>query len=161
MADPARLYDEDFLAWTRHQADALRAAALPGSNQVLDWGNLAEDIESFGKSQRNALASHIANIIEHLVKLEHSPARDPRPGWRRTIRRGRAAVERLIEESPSLEREVDAVIAAETRRAVGLAVDDLLERGELDNALQAQLRRVEYNRERVCCAPLPESRSGS
>ena len=76
------LYEEDtFLAWSRNQAAALRAAAQDGSNQELDWENLAEEIEDLGKSQRLALRSRISTIIEHLVKLAHSPANDPRSGW--------------------------------------------------------------------------------
>jgi len=37
---------------SKQQAEALRAAARGGSNQQLDWENLAEEIESLGKSQR-------------------------------------------------------------------------------------------------------------
>jgi len=53
------LYDEDFVAWSKQQAEALRAAARGGSNQQLDWENLAEEIGSLGKSQRSALGSQI------------------------------------------------------------------------------------------------------
>ncbi len=43
MAEPKLLYDNDFLAWSKHQAEALRAAMRDGSNQNLDFGNLAEE----------------------------------------------------------------------------------------------------------------------
>ncbi len=52
MTDLKTLYDEDFVAWAEHQAEALRAAARGGSNQALDWENLAEEIEDLGKSLR-------------------------------------------------------------------------------------------------------------
>jgi Domain of unknown function DUF29 len=45
-------YDEDFVAWSQQQAEALRAAARGGSNQVIDWQNLAEEIEGLGKSRQ-------------------------------------------------------------------------------------------------------------
>ena len=65
------LYDEDFVAWSKQQAEALRAAARGGSNQQLDWENLAEEIEDLGKSLRSATAAaKSVRIIQHLVKLD-------------------------------------------------------------------------------------------
>ena len=75
------LYDKDFVAWSKQQAEALRAAARSGSNQRLDWQNLAEEIEGLGISQRSVLRSQIRRIIRHLIKLEHSRAIEPRRGW--------------------------------------------------------------------------------
>jgi hypothetical protein len=43
------LYDTDFLAWSKQQAEALRAALRNGSDQRLDLGNLAEEIDDLGK----------------------------------------------------------------------------------------------------------------
>ena len=57
------LYEEDFVRWTEGQAAALRrvkrlAARSTGrSNLRLDWENLAEKIESLGKSDRRELRS--------------------------------------------------------------------------------------------------------
>jgi Domain of unknown function DUF29 len=49
------LYDEDFVAWSKEQGAALRAPARGGSNQVLDWENLAEEIEDLGQWVRREL----------------------------------------------------------------------------------------------------------
>ena len=63
MAKLSALYDEDFVRWTEEQAAALRrarslAARSTGrSNLRLDWENLAEKIESLGKSDRRELRS--------------------------------------------------------------------------------------------------------
>jgi hypothetical protein len=57
MMDVKRLYNEDFVLWSKQQADALRAAAHGGSNLRLDWGHLAEEIEDLGTSQRSALSA--------------------------------------------------------------------------------------------------------
>ena len=76
MAKLSTLYDEDFVRWTEEQAAALRRAK--GSNLALDWENLAEEIESLGKSDRRELRSQITRILRHLVKLEASPAAEPR-----------------------------------------------------------------------------------
>jgi hypothetical protein len=72
--DPAQLYDKDFVRWTEEQAKALRDAAGLATNLPLDWENLAEEIDSLGRSQSRELASRIAVIIEHLIKLEISGA---------------------------------------------------------------------------------------
>ncbi|MBV9018118.1 MAG: DUF29 family protein, partial [Alphaproteobacteria bacterium] len=42
MNDVRTLYDEDFVAWTEQQAEALRSAGRGRTNQPLDWENLAE-----------------------------------------------------------------------------------------------------------------------
>ena len=92
MTDTQTLYDEDFVAWTEQQAEALRAAGRSSTNQLLDWENVAEEIESLGRSDRRELHSQIYRIIRHLAKLQFSPAADPRRGWRRVdCRRARAS----------------------------------------------------------------------
>jgi hypothetical protein len=48
-----------------------------------------------GRSERAALSSYIANVLEHLIKLQISPATDPRTGWRETILCARSEVEEL------------------------------------------------------------------
>lgn len=80
------LYEQDFMRWAEAQAEGLRRAAEAGSNLPLDWYNLAEEIESLGRSQRRELRSRLANIVEHLLKLQFSPQssrarmdRDDRP----------------------------------------------------------------------------------
>ena len=66
MADD--LYDRDYFAWAQVQAEALRAHRS-GEN-ALDYDNLAEEVEDLGGSIRRACISQIANIIEHLLKIE-------------------------------------------------------------------------------------------
>jgi Domain of unknown function DUF29 len=67
MPKGADLYDQDFLLWTEEQAAALRR--VKESNLPLDWENLAEEIESLGKSDRRQLRSQIRRILCHLFKL--------------------------------------------------------------------------------------------
>ena len=124
-------YDEDFFAWTQQQTEALRSASRGGSNHELDWVNLAEELETLGRSERCELASRLSLIIEHLAKLHHSPARLPRRAWRETIRRERAEVERILEDSPSLMRLVAALISKEVPRTLDRVICELAEPGEL------------------------------
>jgi hypothetical protein len=110
MTAVTTLYEEDTAAWAEQQAVALRAAARGGSNQLLDWVNLAKEIEDLAKSLKIALKSQISGIIQHHVKLMHSPASDPRRGWRRTLRQAGDEIERILEDSPSLRREISEMI---------------------------------------------------
>jgi hypothetical protein len=147
--DVKRLHDQDFLAWSKEQAEALRTAANAGSNLALDWENLAEEIEDLGTSQQSALHRQIRRIIQHFLKLEYSPADDPRRGWSESIDDARAEIDYLFQMSPSLRREVDAAIAAETSRAIRLVVRDLEAYGEIDRAGGARLRATTYTAEQI------------
>lgn len=84
-------YDDDFYAWTQFQAEVLRA--LPASDNRFDREHVAEEIEDLGKSERAAVRSEIRRIVEHLLKLAHSPAADPRSDWTVSIINARAELE--------------------------------------------------------------------
>ncbi len=73
-------HDLDFYAWTQRQGSLLRrlAAGERVDDADLDWPNIAEEIETLGRSERGAVASRIRNVVEHLMKLEASPATEPR-----------------------------------------------------------------------------------
>jgi hypothetical protein len=103
-----------------------------GSNQQLDWEHLAEEIEDLGASQRSVLGSHIMRIIQHLVKLEYSPAVEPRNGWRRTMKLARLQAQKRLEESPSLRHELGRLVEQETGRGIEYAIAELEEHGETD-----------------------------
>ena len=75
------LYESDFYAWSQAQARELRRFARMRPNVPLDLPHLAEEIADLGKDRRDALRSWVRRIIEHLLLLEHSPARDPRNHW--------------------------------------------------------------------------------
>ena len=149
MTDLKTLYEKDFAAWAHQQAEALRTAARDGSNELLDWEHLAEEIEGLSISQRSALRSHITRIIQHLVKLEYSPSVEPRNGWRRTIRLARLQAEKRIRDNPSLKPELGRLIEDETRGGIELAVGDLEEHAEIDEVDADVLRRTSYTEEQV------------
>jgi len=149
MTDAKTLYDQDFVAWTEQQAEALRSVARGRTNQPLDWENLAEEIESLGKSDRRELHSQIYRIIRHLAKLQFSPAIDPRPGWRESVADGRSQAELVLADSPSLQRELERIVAAQTPKAIKRAIFDLGEFGEIDRATERALRRVRYTEDQI------------
>ncbi len=90
-------YESDLYEWTKAQADALRRRA---SNE-LDWDNLAEEIETLGRSNRHQIDSRIENLVLHLLKWKYQP--ESRCGsWRSSIREARHRLRRLLNENPSL-----------------------------------------------------------
>jgi hypothetical protein len=149
MAELWSLYDRDFVAWSKQQAEALRTAARIGSNQSLDWENLAEEIEDLGKSARRELQSQIRRIVRHLLKLQHSPAKEPRRGWEESIVDARAEIEDLLEVSPSLRTGLDRDVERQTQRGIKLALRDLGRQQEIDSATTARLRATSYTEEQI------------
>ena len=126
----ARLYDEDFVRWTEEQSAALRAAAGLATNLPLDWENLAEEIDSLGRSLKHELRSRLMVILEHLLKLEYSSAIYPRSGWRETVNHERLIIEDLLQESPSLRSALGAAIDQAKPKALRLAAGSLSDHAE-------------------------------
>src|SRR6266404_5842685 len=102
MPDGPR-YEDDFYAWTQHQAEVLRT--MPASDNRFDREHVAEEIEDLGKSERDAVRSQIRRIIAHLLKLAYSPAAQPRFDWMETIVDARQ--ELFDKRTPTLRREVE------------------------------------------------------
>ncbi|HTZ34886.1 MAG TPA: DUF29 domain-containing protein [Stellaceae bacterium] len=129
MPDGPR-YDDDFYAWTQHQARVLRS--LRTRDNRFDREHLAEEIEDLGKSERNAVRSQIQRVLVHFLKLAHSPARDPRLDWMDSIIEARAAL--ADELSPSLRRDIEAELPRIYTIACKRALLELAKHGEQDAA---------------------------
>lgn len=67
MAGTSDLYDEDILQWSEQQAALLRrgAAGELVNDAELDWPNIAEEIESVGRSELHGLESHLILALLH------------------------------------------------------------------------------------------------
>lgn len=141
MNKPADLYERDFVLWAEEQARALRQAAHSGANLPLDWENLAEEIESLGRRDRRELENRISTILVHLLKLTVSSAEEPRRGWQSTVRAPRAAVYRLLRDSPSLKGQVEDIVREEWAEASAIASDQLAQYG--DQSPQVELEGCE------------------
>ena len=129
---PAELYEEDFFAWTRDQAEALRRLAGQRWNGPLDLEHLAEEIEDMGSERRDAAESQVRRILEHLLKLEHSRAIDPRGVWRDSILDARAVLPRKL--TPSIRRAVVEELPHLYEQARRKAANGLASHGECDMA---------------------------
>jgi hypothetical protein len=118
------LYEQDFYAWASEQATLLRA----GRYDELDLEHLSEEIEDLGGSLYRSVRSRIRTIIEHLLKLEHSPAAEPRGLWRDTIHAQRADLEDDL--SASLRRRLQSELPKQYARARAAAARSLRRYGE-------------------------------
>jgi hypothetical protein len=120
----AQLYERDFYAWAKAQAELLRA----GHYSDLDLEHLIDEVDDLGESLKRSARSRIRTIIEHLLKLEHSPARDPRAGWYDTILAQRSDL--ADELTASIRREVEPALAELYDRARQTAAASLRNHGE-------------------------------
>ena len=90
-------YEDDVYGWSFRQAELLRQ----GRYDDLDTENVAEEIESLGRSQAASLASSYRLIAAHLLKMLFQPERLTR-SWQITIVRERLDAESCLKASPSL-----------------------------------------------------------
>jgi hypothetical protein len=112
------LYEQDFLAWTEDQAEALRTKQAG----ALDWENLLEEVESMGRNERNAMESRLSLLLTHLMKWQWQPEKRGK-SWMQTIREQRKAIRKILKNSPSLRSHVPEMLAeawAEARDDAGL-----------------------------------------
>lgn len=149
MSDVKTLRDKDFVAWSKEQAEALRASTRSGSNQSLDWENLAEEVEGLGISERRELHSRIQRIVRHLLKLQFSPASEPRRRWFDSISDARSEIEIVLRLSPSLKGERNSAIAEEAGLATRRAIAGLEKHGEMTPAVSRQIRAARLTSEQI------------
>lgn len=131
-ARPDALYDEDFYAWTRDQAGALRRLADQRWNGPLDLIHLAEEVEDLGSERQNAIMSQLERAMEHLLKLEHSARPEPRRRWMISVIDARGEIERRM--TASIRREVEPALANLYRRARSKVELSLIDHRELEAA---------------------------
>ena len=107
MADD--LYDQDFYLWTQVQAQALRGHGR-GAN-MLDYENLAEEVESLGRSERREASSRVFRILEHLFKLTSTRNGQVTGHWRGEIILWRNDLEHLLTRTirTAIEQELEAL----------------------------------------------------
>jgi hypothetical protein len=123
-ARPDVLYERDLYAWSRAQADLLRA----GRFAELDLDHLIEEIEDVGSALKRSVRNRLRTIVEHLLKLEHAPATAPRAGWRATARAERVKLRDVL--TPTLRREIEGELPGLYADARALADGALRDHGE-------------------------------
>ncbi len=95
------LYEQDFYAWTKEQAEILVTTNLEG----LDIEHIQEELLSMGISQENALESRLEILLAHLLKYHYCiEPHYQTPPWNITIFNQRMAIKKLLKKMPSLKR---------------------------------------------------------
>jgi hypothetical protein len=104
MARNSVAYDDDFYAWTMEQARLLRSGEL----SLLDVENIAEELESMGRSDKRELDSRLEVLLVHLLKWQVQVQFRSR-SWSGTSREQRSRIEDLASESPSLRPQLSRI----------------------------------------------------
>jgi len=122
--------DDDFALWATEQGAMLRAHKL----QRVDVENVAEEIESLGRSEEHQIDSRLEVLIAHLLKWQFQPSR--RSGsWKASIVEQRVRIARLLQRSPSLRAYASGSIAGSF--TIGLA-EAVRETGLPESAFPAE-----------------------
>ncbi len=94
------LYDRDILTWSERQADLLRrVAAGQAPNEMPDWENIIEEIESVGRCDLHAVESWLMQAFLHDLKADAWPQSPNVPHWRAEARLFRRQMRRRFTES--------------------------------------------------------------
>ena len=122
-------YDQDLYQWTVEQGRALRDRVT----NALDYDNLAEEIESLGRSDKREIESRLENLLVHLMKWRYQPEWRS-PSREASIDEARRRIEPIIKDSPSLRSYPEEALGDAYRYAIGSKVIRALELRELPEA---------------------------
>ena len=129
MPAKSQLYDRNFFAWSREQAELLRAGML----EEADIERIADEIESLGRAEKRELIGAPRLLLLHLLRWRYQPAKRG-PSSEARIRVLRNRVEDHLDDNPSLRtvltealafayRDAPHEAAAETGRGLDLSRD--------------------------------------
>jgi hypothetical protein len=90
-------HEEDFALWSAEQAALIRAEKF----DRVDLENVAEEIESLGRSEEHQIDSRMEILLQHLLKWHLQPSKRSR-SWKASIVEQRIRIERIVKSSPSL-----------------------------------------------------------
>jgi Domain of unknown function DUF29 len=116
-------YERDFYTWTQEQGRLLRQGAWA----QIDRDNVAEEIETLGRSEFDKLESALRVLLLHLLKWDHQPQLRSR-SWVLSIKEQRARVRYVLADNPGLKPRLDEAIARAYEAAcIGAAKETGLE----------------------------------
>ena len=85
-----------------------------------------------GRTERRAVTSQLVRLSVHLLKLEHSPRREPRRGWLATLRDARSKALQAL--TPMIRADVEPELPTLYADARYIAQQQLAKHGETDAA---------------------------
>jgi hypothetical protein len=112
MSVKSPLYDRDFYAWSREQAELLRTGELDKA----DIEHIAEEIDSMGRTEKRDLISRLGVLLLHLLKWRYQPGKRG-PSWEASILNQRDAIADYLDDNPSLKPLLPHALASAYRAA--------------------------------------------
>ena len=105
-------YARDVYTWSQEQARAIRE----GRWADIDRENVAEEIESVGRTEFNTLVSALRVLMLHMLKWDHQPERRSR-SWLLSIEAQREELDDVLSDNPGLRTRCDEALQRAYRRA--------------------------------------------
>ena len=109
-------YDVDLHGWAIEQAALLRAGRI----DLVDWKNLAEELEGMARSEYRALESALRVLLLHLLKWDAQPTFRSK-SWLFSIQEHHKRYMALLSDNPSLRNSLEKVRASAHASARKLA----------------------------------------
>lgn len=113
------LYDRDFYLWLQTTINILKE----GKFAEVDLENLLEELESMGRSDKNALKSNLKVLLMHLLKYKYQPEKRTN-SWRYIILEHRQRLRDTFKTSPSLYRFFEDIFNESYQDARELGADE-------------------------------------
>lgn len=102
FAETSPPYELDGYGWAMWQAQLIRERRF----DELDIENIAQEIDSVGRSEWRSVESALRVLIMHILKWQHQPSRRSR-SWALSIVGQRRAYARAMKTNPSLKPHLD------------------------------------------------------
>lgn len=112
-------YNHDLSSWLTQQIVYLKSKQF----DKLDIENLIEEIESVGKSERRSIESYFVILIGHMLKIRCQPEMFSR-SWISSVGNSRRQIKKILEDSPSLKRELENLYNKAWDDGLTLAIED-------------------------------------
>ena len=113
------LYERDFYLWLQITINLLKE----GKFSEINLENLLEELESMGRSDKNALKSNLRVLLMHLLKYKYQPEKRTN-SWVYTIREHRKRIRDAFKTSPSLYHFFEDIFNESYQDARELAADE-------------------------------------
>jgi Domain of unknown function DUF29 len=113
------LYEQDFYLWLQTNINLLKE----GKFAEIDLENLLEELESMGRSDKNALKSNLRVLLMHLLKYKYQPEKRTN-SWHYTIIEHRIRLGDTFKTSPSLYRFFEDIFNESYQNARKLAAGE-------------------------------------
>jgi Domain of unknown function DUF29 len=118
-ASTGATYQGDFYTWTQEQGALLRAGRFEG----IDRENIAEEIESLGRSEFDKLVSFYRLVLLHMLKCDDRPEKYSR-SWAISIENHRDSAAEVLADNPGLKPRIGEAMTRAYRHARRDAADE-------------------------------------